>query len=247
MGLLTRFRSMLFGSRPAPRRAEAHVLASAVNGASAGQDSADEDGPLVEVRPLAVAGGAGAPAVVSRKSRQELMDDLEKSYREVVELVRKVDAHLDKADQRAERMGELADQLLRAVENLPSREHDEQARQRQIELLSQMVEEQRAGVDRLDNTLARLGVQAEVAGQSHEQLVMTMAEFRETMCDVSRASGRSAQAIEASTEQKRQADERLARAIVGNQRWMIGILAASMVLAAGALVLAVIAVVRLGG
>lgn len=250
VGILMKVAS-IFGKRSgngSSRRAESAGVSAARRGEG---DSNGEDSPLVEVRHVGIggprSGGDAESGSLQRRSRQDLLDDLEKSYREVVELVRKVDTHLDRADQRADRMADIADRLLNVVENLPNSEHGEQRHQQQVELLSRLVEAQRSGVEQLDTSLARIGVQAEVAGQSHEQLVMTMAEFRETMCDVARTSGRSAQAIEAANEQKRAADERLASAIAGNQRWMMGILTVSMVLGAGALVLAIIAVVRLGG
>lgn len=217
------------------------------------EDRPDSDSPergLVEVRPITV-GALSQPVAPSlaRRGKQDLLDDLERSYREVVELVRKVDGHLDKADERAERMASVADRLLEVVERLPASysEHGERRHNEQIALLQRMVETQHEGVDRLDTTLARLGVQAEVAGQSHEQLVMTMAEFRETMCDVARGATRSAAAVETGAQQQRESDDRLAQIIVGNQRWMIGILAASMTLAAAALVIAVIAVFKMRG
>lgn len=257
MGLLSKFAGLVGIRRDAPKSARSRHDGFSKHNGSPVSDSlragastltsdelgADEDSPLVEVRPLAVSSGA-APA---RRNKQELLDDLEKSYHQVVELVRKVDSHLDKADRRADRVIQVADQLLEVVQRMPDSEHGERRHQQQIELLGKMVEEQRTGVDRLDTTLARIGVQAEVAGQSHEQLVMTMAEFRETMCDVVRSNTRSAQAVEAGNDQKRESDERLSRIIVGNQRWMMGILAASMVLAAAALILAIVAVVRMGG
>lgn len=257
MGLFSKI-AVLVGIRPdspsaarSPRSAPARYDGAPRTDGANGQSSAlateeygaELDSPIVEVRPLAV--GAGALPV--RRNKQELLDDLEKSYREVVELVRKVDSHLDKADRRADRMVDVADRLLEVVQRMPDSEHGERRHEQQVELLGRLVEEQRSGVDRLDTALARIGVQAEVASQSHEQLVMTMAEFRETMCDVARSNTRSAQAVEAGNEQKRVADEQLTQVIVGNQRWMLGILAASMVLAAAALVLAIVAVVRMGG
>lgn len=257
MGLLNKFAVLVGLRREAPDSSRVRRDgASRYNGAAltdslrSGSSSlatdeggADEDSPVVEVRPIAVSSG-GAPV---RRNKQELMDDLEKSYREVVELVRKVDSHLDKADRRADRVVEVADRLLEVVQRMPDSEHGERRHQQQIDLLGKLAEEHRSGVDRLDTALARIGVQAEVASQSHEQLVMTMAEFRETMCDVARSSTRSAQAVEAGNDQKRESDERLSRLIAGNQRWMMGILAASMVLAAAALILSIVAVVRLGG
>ena len=257
MGLLNKFASLVGIRREAPDSARVRrdgasrhngaALADSLRSGSsalATEDGAEDgDSPLVEVRPMAVSAG-GVPA---RRNKQELMDDLEKSYREVVELVRKVDSHLDKADRRADRMAEVADRLLEAVQRMPDSEHGERRHQEQVELLNRIAEEHSAGVDRLDTALARIGVQTEVASQSHEQLVMTMAEFRETMCDVARSSTRSAQAVEAGNDQKRESDERLSRVIAGNQRWMMGILAASMVLAAAALIISIVAVVRLGG
>lgn len=251
MGLLKKFAVLVGIRREAPASARVRHNGSPLSeslrdrsGAVAVDDiGADDDSPIVEVRPLAVASG-GAPV---RRNKQDLLDDLEKSYREVVELVRKVDSHLDKADRRADRVVEVADQLLQAVQRLPDGEHGERRHQQQLELLQKVVEEQRTGVDRLDTALARIGVQAEVAGQSHEQLVMTMAEFRETMCDVARSSTRSAQAVESGNDQRRESDERLARIIAGNQRWMLGVLGASMVLAAAALILSIVAVIRMGG
>jgi len=185
-----------------------------------------------------------APA--PKRSRQEMVDELEQNYREVLDIVRKVDTHLDKADDRAQRMSEIAERMLDAAERIPAaiNENAAQRHAEQIELLRAIAEEGRGGSERVEQALVRLGVQHEVASQSHEQLVGSMAEFRETMGEVGRTNRRTAEALESGNRQKQESDERLSAIIVGNQRWMIGILAASMLLAAAALMVAVVAVTR---
>ena len=96
-------------------------------------------------------------------------------------------------------------------------------------------------------SVAQLGVQMEVAGQSHEQLVTCMSDFRETLHDMSVSNTRTADALDASIAQKRAADDRLASMIVQNQRWMIGIVAGIMVFAASAFIVAVIALLQMSG
>ncbi len=243
MGLVSRFALFFRGrsAHPEPRR-EAGAP-PAIDPLEASEDLApfdSSDRALVEVRPLSVA---------PRRNKQELLDDLERRYHEVVELVRKVDAHLDKADERADRTADLARRLLDAVERLSSSdsEHDQRRHAEHVELLNRLIQTQSSGADRLDTTLTRLGAQAEAAGHSREQLVMTMAEFRETMSDVARSNARGASALEEGARLQHERDERLSTIIGANQRRMIGILVASMTLAAAALVVAFIALFTMRG
>lgn len=254
MGLLTRVASM-FGRSPAahertrsPARSPASTLGDSPVGLESDPSENGEgpfDGPLVEVMPVSV---RNTPAPTPRRSRQEMMDELEQNYREVLEIVRKFDGHLDKADERAQRMADIADRMLEAAERIPAAINENAAERHaeQIELLRAISESGREGSERVEQALVRLGVQHEVASQSHEQLVTSMADFRETMSDVGRTNRRTAEALETGNRQKQESDERLSAIIVGNQRWMIGILAASMLLAAAALMVAVVAVTRGG-
>lgn len=250
MGLLSRVASIFGKSPAASQRTNTYGGVSAIGetGPAVAVDAEPQDnaadgreGPLVEVMPVSV---RSVPA--TKKSRQDMLEELEQNYREVLDIVRKVDTHLDKADDRAQRMAEIAERMLDVAERIPAaiNENAAQRHAEQIELLRAIAEEGRGGAERVEQALVRLGVQHEVASQSHEQLVTSMAEFRETMGEVGRTNRRTAEALETGNRQKQESDERLSAIIVGNQRWMIGILAASMLLAAAALMVAVVAVTR---
>ncbi len=191
----------------------------------------------------------GAGVTLSKRSRQEIVEEVQQSYKEIVGLVKRVNEHLDRADKRAEEIDRVALRVAEATEKLPEAIAEATGRyhEAQIAALQEIAERQTDGAQRVETTVAQLGVQMEVASQSHEQLVTTMADFRETMGDVSESNARTAVALDASIEQKREADDRLARMIVQNQRWMIGIVAGIMVFAATSLVVAVVAMARIAG
>lgn len=262
MGLLSKmtgmFRSEQTGasSRPvspsasarAPNPAKPHATTSMASSGSSATALAEPKPPRTPPLPGSAVEVLPAKSA-SKSSRHELVEELQQNYREVVKIVRRVNEHMDKADARAEKITRLSEQVLEATRQLPAAMGDaiERAQQRQLDALQTIAHRQEEGTERIENTMAQLGIQLEATGQSHEQLVDSMTGFRDTMHEMSATNMRTAEALDASIAQKRAADDRLASMIVQNQRWMIGIVAGIMVFAASAFIVAVIALLQLQG
>jgi len=221
---------------------------SEMNGGTATTIAEPKVTSVAPERPIVVEPSRSAPPVVHKPSKQDLLDDLQRSYKEVVTLVERVNEHLDKTSERSVQLEQLARQALDATATLPEAiaAAVERANPAQIEILRELVRAQEDGTQRVETSVAQLGVQMEVASQSHEQLVGTMADFRDTMQGVSTSNMRTADALDSSIAQKRAADDRLAQMIVRNQWWMIGIVGGIMVFAASAFIVAIVALLKMG-
>jgi len=165
--------------------------------------------------------------IVAPRSRQEMLGELQKNYAEVLELVRKVSGHLDKQDERAARLMEIAERLPAAMDALPQiREQNAQtlsALNRLVELGVAEGESSRAATDELASIKTRL----EQARETELELVSTMASFRESVSDVSRASERVGVAVEGLDRRGAQRDAQLAEAMNAGRRWTVALLATS--------------------
>jgi len=181
--------------------------------------------------------------IVAPRNRQELLAELQKNYAEVLELVRKVSSHLDDQESRANRLMEIAERLPQAMETLP---HLQQQNAEMLSAVHRLVELNVSQDERSQDSIEQLATirdRLEDSQQSQQQLVATMAEFRGSIGDVSRASDRVGQALEGINEQGAQRDREFARLIESNRKWTTALLVASGVVAAAAAASIIVAIV----
>lgn len=193
-----------------------------VNPDAAGADLDDDDfgggnghGPLAHASPL-------PPAP---RNKQELIAELTQNYREVLSLVRKVDDHLDRQDQRSERLLELAEQLPAAADTL------EQIRKRNVELnvsvrdLIAAVHDSagKAGSSAEEQlkSLGQIQAQLEQHGKSEERTAAAFNEFRASVKTIAGSNTNLAGVLERMNQRDLGRDLRLQDMIARTQRWTI--------------------------
>lgn len=123
------------------------------------------------------------PAALGRRGKQELIDELQKNYQEVLGLVRKVDQHLDAQQERGERLQSIAERVPPALDTLP-------AIQEQTARLSE-------AIDRLADTTARHAARSEASAQAQAQ---TLAHVKSVLEQSQAASKKLTASVEAFTE-----------------------------------------------
>ena len=204
----------------------------------------------------------------SRKpSRQDLIDELRGNYAEVIDLVRRVNSHLDSQadrldaqDRRAERLAEIAEKIPEALAVLPQiREQNERLVElsgRMVEAISELasatrdgqrsiedafIEQARAGreaAERSESLLARSAEIQQRAAEAQDQSVASLGELGQTL---GASSDRMAGLLNDMQHRAGERDAHLAEMIARSQRWFI----LAMVLCVSAIVIAGVAVVMI--
>lgn len=246
MGLLTRISTAL--STPTRRRRTAppdgHATrngfhppdqASALR-AQAGVALEPKGGP----RPSSKVVEVSAP-----RSRQEIFEDLQRNYREAVELIRKVDGHLDRDEARAEQFIAIArrlDDTRPTVESLP--EHVSGAAEQIVEAVrtTSLAEEKRA--QRLEQILARLGAHVERSSEAHVELTTTMSSFRETLAEIAESNRATSRTLESMERRRSEREEDMARLVTSSRNWML--VALGLCVAMGTVAMTISLVAMLG-
>lgn len=206
----------------------------------AGRTPAHADGPLIEVRPVSL---AGAP-----RNKQEMLEELHRNYREVLELVRKVGAHLDDSSERARRSVELSERTLEVLENLPAALNApaDQRHREQAGALSELIVEHRAASVRAGEALDRLAEHAQHTRAAQEGLAAGVAEFHAGVGGVASAAERTARSMDDLVAQTGHRHEELLASAARTRRWlMLGVSAAALA-SLGALGIASAALLRAG-
>jgi DNA repair exonuclease SbcCD ATPase subunit len=151
------------------------------------------------------------------RNKQELFEELQKNYREVVQLVRKVDTHLDEDADRSRKLADIADRVDRT---LPSIEKLGETPARIDALRTELTTILKQTRDNADQRAAKIekavgGVVQRLEAQQHEQqrLVSTMAEFRETMGELASSTRESGSAVRELARSVRERDQTLSKQI----------------------------------
>ncbi len=189
-------------------------------------------------------GDAASSELKPLRNKQELFDELQRNYRDLVSLVRKVDNHLDEQTNRSERMAVIAERLDRTI---PAIEALGETPAKLDELradIERLVNDSQLAADRRVETMERaVGAIAERLDRQHEQqqqLVGTMAQFRETMAEVAQTNADTGSTLKSLSDSIARRDGELAGRLGGlEKRITIGVVVLGA-LAAGAITLAVI-------
>lgn len=204
---------------------------------SAGRSESSSASELTtEVKPF-------TPAA-TKKSRQELIEELSRNYQEVLQLVRKVSTHLDKEEEREQRVTELAkkvEHISSSLDTMPDRINDNAGKLNK-EIVSAIDRQAQAENKALEQVIE----QARKSGEAQGKLVTTMAEFRETMSDVSKSGARSNEILAEMSRNANETREEIAQLIVTSKRWTTVAMVASLSVAVVAIVIAAISLMTGG-
>ncbi len=181
----------------------------------------------------------GRAPVLAPRNRQELVRELQKNYAEVVNLVRKVDDHLDTQSHRSERILELAERSARNMDVLP--ELVEQNR-RVADALNDLIELTRdartrndAAVDRLNKTAvqqleagqrqtaALQSMQSAIhrSNEAEQEMARSISGFNETLTDMSHSTRDLGETIAQLRETDAEREAELARLVSNSQKWLV--------------------------
>ncbi|MEO1130385.1 MAG: hypothetical protein AAFX05_11865 [Planctomycetota bacterium] len=243
MGLLTKFTSVFAKpDRPATKPAVRQEPQPTPT-----PPAAEVTPPLTEPKPQpAPVPPAVAVATPPAKSKQQVVEELQRNYREVVGLVRKVDAHLDRDEQRAQELMAIAhrfDEALPMVASLPETMRTElrSLRDEVTQAIRDASSADELRADRLEALLGKIGMDVERTGEEQLQLVETMAGFRESLGDISRSTARSGEVLESIDRRRAEREDELTRMLVASRTWIIVALLSSIGMAVVAVSIAVIA------
>lgn len=179
-------------------------------------------------------------------SRKEVIAELQKNYNEVLQLIRKVDQHLDKQEERSRELMLLADRTAKAVESLPAIREQGDELNRAVTDLAKAAAEHHAGVregqERIASTVldqtGTLGKQTEVIGTLHDSV-------RDSVGGMTQATGRLGEAIATMRDADREREAQLSGLLNRAQKSMMAIVIACAVVSVGTLALVVYTI--LGG
>lgn len=229
MGLLTRF-SSLFGAKAQskPTQSASHAFRPAAPTPSSPVDIdisrdddeflRDEDTVRVDDEPRRSLSPVAASSVPpAPKSKGEMLAELQKNYAEVMELIRKVNSHLDEQAGRSQRLMEIAERIPEALDTLPELRSQNE---RIIEALRDAAEEARSRDDRSAQTLDRLGDRLEESRESDRVLVGTMAEFRGTLREMADTNERTGATLSDMNQRNAAREQELHNILLLTRRWI---------------------------
>ncbi|MEM7628405.1 MAG: hypothetical protein AAF995_01465 [Planctomycetota bacterium] len=178
-------------------------------------------------------------------SRKEVVAELQKNYTEVLEIVRKVDQHLDRQEERARELMTLAERTAKAVESLPAMREQGEQLNRAVTDLTKAAAEQHAGVcdgqERIAQSVIEqtgtLRGQTEAIGSLHESV-------RETVGGMTQATGRLGDAIATIRDAEREREAQLSGLVHKAQKSMLAIVIACGVVSVGTLALVIVVLTR---
>lgn len=263
MGFLSSIGKM-FGSGTSERRERAPIGGAPTPGGGVGvidqatplreQIHAEQPRPSrrerVSETPVVVEPDMGVPEPTpsAPKNKQELFEELQKNYRDVVDLVKKVDAHLDRNEVRAEEMVSIArriDETLPALSAFPEeiRSQLDELRREVVGAITTSSQRSDARADEANQALGAISERIDATGRAHTQLVSTMAGFRETLGELATSSARTSDVLQSIDTRRQQREDELTRMLVASRRWSVVTLSVTLVGVSAAVAVAIIALV----
>ena len=182
-------------------------------------------------------------------SRQELIAELQKSYSEVISMVRKLDDHLDRHESRSTKMMEVADRLTDAMDGI------ERTEDRHVEIvgaIGALAKAVREGQDRADHrheaelsSLARIEAVLEKCDATDQATRMTLDELRAGIASMGSSQDRLGSVLERMHDRDEARDERLEEMVTRTSKLMIALVSICGVGVAAAILVATIVAVKL--
>ena len=224
--------------------------AAVLDQATALRERMQREEPKPVAAPAAIVEEA-KPAQAPLKNKQELFDELQRNYRDVVDLVKKVDAHLDRNEQRSQEMLSIAqriDQALPSIERYPevAREQIDELKSEVVTAIESSTARGEARGAQLQKTLTTIGERIDSTSASHTQLVATMAGFRETLGELATHSSRTSEVLESIDTRRQEREDELTKMLIASRRWSVTTLAVTLLGVSGAMAIAIIALLMQG-
>jgi len=179
----------------------------------------------------------------AKKAKQELLTELQKNYKEVLDLVRRVQAHLDVQEERSTRLMEIVERVPSALEQLPEHRAQNERLIGVVEKLSEVSRSSHTLSQQSVRELAKANEQLKLSAQSDHDLVESMEQFRGTVDGMAEHHSRSAGAVERLANRVDQRDQELSEAIENGRKWLVVAVSVCAGSAAVALILAIVALV----
>ena len=206
-------------------------------------DNVDDDG--IDIGDPAQARSRFLPVV---RNKQDLINDLQKRYTEVVELIKKVDTHLDEQSKRQERLLEIAETIPATIATLPDIQEQMHAQTTRLtNAIEQLTEATVRGTNRTDAAMTRqmgaieqLVIHAADTAHTQSRVVGSLTTLAEGVAKMHEAGAEMGSAMSELRAHETMRDAALAEAAKG-QRSVTTIAAAASIAAA----LSVIALVVL--
>ncbi len=158
------------------------------------------------------------------RNRQELFEELQRNYREVVDLVRRVNTHLDREQQRSERLmviAERVEQLVPRLHELPNdiNTHATHLNRELVQVIrdTNVADERRT--QRLENALTGISKHLSTGSSAQAELVHTMAAFRETMSDLAQENARTGEVLRDTSERAAERERDMVKLLAGSRMW----------------------------
>lgn len=182
------------------------------------------------------------------RNRQELFEELQKNYREVVDLIRKVNTHLDREQHRSARMMSIAErveEIVPTIQEMPDsiNTHATRLNREVVQALrdSNLADERRT--QRLENALNGISSHLASGSESQKDLIQTMAQFRETMGELSNENQRTGSVLRDAQDRSVRREEEMVKLISSSKRWGVIGLSITVGVAVVAIGTAVVALV----
>ena len=185
--------------------------------------------------------GSDEKRLSSKKAKQELVAELQKNYKEVLELVRRVQTHLDTQEERSARLMEIVERIPEALDEIPQRREQTE---RLIEAVGHVAEIGKSSQDISQQSLRELSKANEQlarSAQADADLVGAMGEFRSAAETMASDNQRAAASVKELARRSTERDEQLAEAIADGRRWLVIGVTVTAVAAAFAIILSALA------
>lgn len=170
-------------------------------------------------------------------SKQELLTELQQNYKEVIELVRKVNGRLDEQETRAKRLMEIAERVPGAMDLIPElNEHSA----RSANTLTEIADATKAANQRAeaaaqthDRVMESLGDRLNSAAEAENRVGETLGDLNTTIGSMTGATDQLAVVMRGVQHRDVRRDEQVQALLGKTQRWML----AAVVLCASSVVI----------
>jgi hypothetical protein len=186
---------------------------------------------------------AGDKPLNSKKAKQEMLAELQKNYKEVLELVRRVQSHLDTQEERSARLMEIVERIPEALDEIPERRAQTERLIQAVEKVAEVGKGSQDVSQQSLRELAKANEQLARSAQADGELVTAMGEFRAAAETMASDNQRAAGAVKDMARRSAERDEQLADAVADGRRWLVIGVTVTAVAAAFAVILSALALV----
>lgn len=185
--------------------------------------------------------GSDEKRLSAKKAKQELITELQKNYKEVLELVRRVQTHLDEQETRSARLMEIVERVPEALDRIPEQREQTERLINAVESLGETAGAHRDVSQQNLRELVKANEQLAQTARAENELVTTMGEFKDAAQGIADQNDRTATAVKDLSTSSSARDKRLEEAIADGRKWLIIGIVATASAAGVAIIIAAIA------